>query len=145
MLNLFQHLIICLHSLDVFLRKHFVRLCCKLTYSSCKRLFFSIFFQKICKEKHSCSRLLQTVVQDRGSCGECTQYMNEIFSVGKYQAQHCLQTLEASPERRDSETSLPVGSQIRKDRSNFLPAKNESIAVSSRENKKNVKLSRTVQ
>ena len=32
-----------------------------------------------------------------------------------------------------------------KDRSNFLPAKNESIAVSIRENKKNVKLSRTVQ
>ena len=22
----------------------------------------------------------------RSSCGECTQYMNEIFSVGKYQA-----------------------------------------------------------
>ena len=41
--ELFQYLIyICLHSLDVFLRKHFVRLRCKLTYSSCKRLFFSI-------------------------------------------------------------------------------------------------------
>ena len=74
---------------------------------------------------NSCTRPLQTVVRDRGS--------------------YCLQTLEASPERRDSETSLPVGSQIRKDRSNFLPAKNESIAVSIRENKKSVKLSRTVQ
>ena len=35
-------------------------------------------------------------------------------------------------KKRDSETSLPVGSQVRNDRSNFLPAENESIEFLSR-------------
>ena len=30
--------------------------------------------------------LFYSATTHRSSCGECTQYMNEIFSVGKYQA-----------------------------------------------------------
>ena len=67
------------HSLDVFLRKHFIRLRCKLTYSSCKRLFFSIFFQKICKENHSCSRLLQ--IKNRHAEFISSSYCLHSFSV----------------------------------------------------------------
>ena len=44
MLNYFSISYICLHSLDVFLRKHFVRLRCKLTHSSCYRFVFDSIF-----------------------------------------------------------------------------------------------------
>ena len=51
------------HSLDVFLRKHFVRLHCKLTHSSCYRFVFdSIFPAEIF---HSCTTYIHRVCKPK--------------------------------------------------------------------------------
>ena len=61
-------LFIITHSLDVFLRKHFVRLRCKLSHSSCYRFVFDSIFSagkyfvrmfhahRICKPNRSCKQ-----------------------------------------------------------------------------------------
>ena len=73
---------------------------------------FVLRTHRVCKENHSCSRLLQIVVQDRyKQLYETVEAI--VFRPWKLlssdRGSYCLQTVEASPKRRDSETSLPVG------------------------------------